>query len=159
MKLLTIVAAAVVALTITVTTTHAQRSTAGPHIGGATGGHGGKRGTIRPCSGLSGPGSCAPGPSIDVGRYIPRPRQALSGGLRLQIRPAHAGVYVDGRYVGPVSKFDGTSQRLPLSPGSHSVVIRASGYEPLEIATLTRVGQTTVYRATLLPSNGLDNQR
>jgi PEGA domain-containing protein len=91
-------------------------------------------------------------PSIDVNRYIPWSNKTLSGGLRLQIRPANAAVYVDGRYAGRVDKFDGNSERLALTPGSHSVVIRAPGYEPLEIDTMTRAGQTTVYRGTLSPS-------
>jgi len=149
MKISTLVTPAVVALTTMATITYAQRSGPGPHIAGPTGGRDGGRGGIQPCSGLHGPGSCSPGPSIDVLRYIQPSNNTPSGGLRLQIRPASAAVYVDGRYAGRVDEFDGNSECLVLAPGSHSVVVRAPSYEPLEIAIVTRAGHTTVYRRTL----------
>lgn len=152
MKPLTFVTAAVVASTIMVTTASTQQFPPRPHIAEPRGGDGWGRGVPTPCSRLLGPGSCAPGPSIDVNRYIPWSRTTPSGGLRLQIRPASAAVYVDGRYAGRVDQFDGNSERLDLTPGTHSVVIRAPGYESLEIETVTRAGQTTVYRGTLSPS-------
>lgn len=152
MKPLTFVTVAVAASAIMATTASDQPFTPRPHIAEPRGGDGGGRGAPTPCSPLLGPGSCAPGPSIDVNRYIPWSRTTQPGGLRLQIRPASAAVYVDGRYAGRVDKFDGNSERLDLTPGSHSVVIRAPGYEPLEIETVTRAGRTTVYRGTLSPS-------
>ncbi len=154
MKLTTlggIVTPAAIALIAMTTMADAQLPVQGPHIPGPIDGRDDGRGGIRPCSSLLGPGSCAPGPSIDVTRYIAPPDNALSGGLRLQIRPASAAVYVDGGYAGRVNQFDGSSERLVLTPGSHSVVVRASGYEPLEIQTRTRAGDTTTYRGTLSP--------
>jgi hypothetical protein len=153
--LATLVTLAAIALIAMATVADAQLPVPGPHIAGPIDSSGG-RGGIRPCSSLLGPGSCLPGPSIDVARYIPPPRNAASGGLRLQIRPASAGVYVDGRYAGRVNEFDGNSERLVLAPGSHSVVVRAPGYEPLEIETRTRAGETTIYRGTLSPSTHHD---
>lgn len=150
--LVTLVTTAAIALIAVATTADAQLPVPGPHIAAPFDGGGGGRGGIRPCSRLLGPGSCSPGPSIDVTRYIPPPKNAASGGLRLQIRPASAGVYVDGRYAGRVNEFDGNSERLALTPGSHLVVVRAPGYEPLEIETRTRAGETMIYRATLSPS-------
>jgi len=90
-----------------------------------------------------------------VTRYIPSSRKtAASGHLRLEIRPSSATVDVDGRVVGRVDKFGGKSEGLALAAGSHVVVIRASGYEPLEIETLTRAGETTTYSGTLARSIG-----
>lgn len=152
MKPLTFVTAAVVATTIVATPANAQHLTPRPHIAKPRDGDGRGRGAPTPCSRLLAPGSCAPGPSIDVNRYIPWSRPTQYGGLRLQIQPASAAVYVDGRYAGRVDQFDGNSERLDLTPGSHSVLIRAPGHEPLEIETVTRAGRTTVYRGTLSPS-------
>jgi PEGA domain len=147
--LVTLVTPAVIALIAIATIADAQLPVSGPPVRGPIDGLGGGRGAIRPCSSLLGPGSCSPGPSIDVTRYIPPPNTAASGGLRLQIRPASAAVYVDGRYAGRVNEFDGNSERLVLTPGSHSVIVRAPGYEPLEIETRTHAGETRIYRGTL----------
>ena len=146
--LVTLVTPAVIALIAIATIADAQLPLSGLHVGRPIDGDRGRRG-MRPCSALRGPGSCAPGPSIDVLRYIPPPRNTSSGGLRLELRPATASVYVDGRYAGRVSEFDGNSERLVLTAGSHSVVVRAPGYEPLEIETVTRAGRTTTYRGAL----------
>lgn len=154
--LVTLVTPAVIALIAIATIADAQLPIAEPHVPGPIDGGGGGRSGIRPCSSLLGPGSCSPGPSVDVTRYIPPPRSAASGGLRLQIRPASAAVYVDGRYAGRVKEFDGNSKRLVLTPGSHSVVVRAPGYDLLEIETRTRAGETTIYRGTLSPSTRHD---
>jgi hypothetical protein len=139
---------AMVALTLIATTAWGQHPMQRPHITGPTGG--GSR--IKPCSRLRTPGSCSPGASTDVIRYIPPPRSAQSGGLRLEIRPASATVSVDGRYAGLVSDFDGDAERLVLTPGSHSLLMQATGYEPLEIVTMTRAGYTTIYRGALSPA-------
>lgn len=54
-----------------------------------------------------------------------------TGSLRLKVKPRHAEVYVDGYLVGSVDEFDGAFQSLPLEAGTHSLEIRADGYEPL----------------------------
>jgi len=149
MKFSRLVTLAVVAIAVTATTSDAQRPLQGPQIG--TGGRDGGRG-IHPCSSLKGPGSCPPGPAIDVTRYIPPSDDTESGGLRLRIRPIMASVFVDGRYAGRVSQFDGNFERLVLTAGSHSVVIRAPKYEPLKIDAEIRAGHTTLYRGALTPA-------
>ena len=152
MKISTFVVPAALAFMFVATATYGQHPTPRPHIGGPAP----NGGEIRPCSALGSPGSCSPGPSVDVTRYIPPPNNNESGAVRLKIHPATAAVYVDGRYAGRVDRFDGDAERLVLKPGSHAVVIRAPGFAPLEIETRTRAGQTTIYCATLsaLPSCG-----
>jgi hypothetical protein len=150
MKRSTLVMSVIVS-TILAATAHAQRAVPAPTVIGPTGGSAGGRQGIRPCSSLQGRGFCSPGPSVDVTRYFPPSDASISGGLRLQIRPSSAAVYVDKRYAGRVDEFDGNSERLVLAPGAHLVVVRAPGYKPLEIETLTRVGHTTVYRGAMSP--------
>ncbi|MBM3769856.1 MAG: PEGA domain-containing protein [Acidimicrobiia bacterium] len=48
--------------------------------------------------------------------------------VRLDIEPRDAQVYVDGYFAGDVDQFDGTFQRLRLSPGQHEIVIYKDGY-------------------------------
>lgn len=54
-----------------------------------------------------------------------------TGSLRLKVKPRHAEVYADGYLVGSVDEFDGVFQSLPLEAGTHSLEIRADGYETL----------------------------
>lgn len=147
MKIPTLVTRFAVALMLIATTTYGQRPAQRPQIPGTAGAGGG----IRPCPALQSPGSCSPGPSVNVARYIPPPNNAQSGAVRLKFRPATAAVYVDDRYAGRVHEFDGDSERLVLSTGSHLIVIHALGHETLEIETRTRAGETSIYRGTLSP--------
>ena len=51
--------------------------------------------------------------------------------LRIQVSPREAQVYVDGYYVGMVDSFDGTFQRLHLSPGEHVIEIFLEGHRTI----------------------------
>jgi hypothetical protein len=67
-------------------------------------------------------------PSIWYAQY-PRYRYAYDeASLRIQVTPRDAQVYVDGYYVGMVDSFDGTFQRLHLSPGEHVIEIFLEGF-------------------------------
>lgn len=72
------------------------------------------------------------------------------GAVRLQVRPRHAEVFVDGYYVGQVDDFDGVFQRLRLEDGAYEIAIEAPGYEPLVFEIRLVPGQTINYRGTLL---------
>jgi len=48
--------------------------------------------------------------------------------VRLQVTPKEAQVYVDGYFVGSVKDFDGTFERVVVSPGEHEVVLYLQGY-------------------------------
>jgi hypothetical protein len=74
-------------------------------------------------------------PSAYFGQY-PYPPYRYGGyydesSLRVQVKPNEAEVYVDGYYMGLVDSFDGTFQRLHLSPGEHLVEIFHDGYRPI----------------------------
>ena len=74
-----------------------------------------------------------------------------TGELRLQVRPRHAEVYVDGYFAGHVDDFDGTFQALRLEEGPYKVEIVAPGYEPLEFDIRIQPGRKITYRGELRP--------
>ena len=55
-----------------------------------------------------------------------------SGRIRLRVEPGHAEVLVDGQTMGKARQFDGSSAVLKVSPGSHTVLLKADGYEDYE---------------------------
>jgi hypothetical protein len=48
--------------------------------------------------------------------------------LRLEVQPKEAEVYVDGYYAGIVDDFNGTFQRLRVTPGEHEIALHLDGY-------------------------------
>ena len=71
------------------------------------------------------------------------------GAVRLQVRPRHADVFVDGYFAGTVDDFDGTFQRLRLGAGPHQIEIHADGYEPFYLDVYVRPGETIKYEGSL----------
>jgi hypothetical protein len=51
--------------------------------------------------------------------------------LRIQVTPRQAEVYIDGYYVGIVDSFDGTFQRLDVTPGEHVLEIFLEGHRTI----------------------------
>jgi hypothetical protein len=52
--------------------------------------------------------------------------------VRVEVHPKEAGVYVDGYYAGIVDDFDGTFQRLHVTPGEHEIEIWLDGYRTMK---------------------------
>jgi hypothetical protein len=74
-----------------------------------------------------------------------------TGEIRLQVRPRHAEVYVDGYFAGHVDDFDGFIQSLRIEEGPHTIEIVAPGYEPLVFNVRIIAGRKIDYRADLVP--------
>jgi hypothetical protein len=74
-----------------------------------------------------------------------------SGGLRLEVEPAAAQVFVDRSYVGLVDDFNGRFHHLDLEAGPHHLEIRADGYEPIAVDVVIQPHRTIRYRAALAP--------
>ena len=73
------------------------------------------------------------------------------GGIALEITPGDAAVYVDGTYVGVVADFDGSTQPLTLTGGTHRIDIEARGFAPLIFDVGVQPGQVIPYRGDLQP--------
>ena len=65
------------------------------------------------------------------GQYRPYRYGYDEASLRVQVTPKQAQVYVDGYFVGTVDSFDGTFQRLHLSPGEHLIEIYLEGHRTI----------------------------
>ena len=73
------------------------------------------------------------------------------GGVALDITPSDADVWVDGQYAGKVQDFDGTTQPLTLTPGTHTIQVQAPGYQPMTVDVGIQAGQVVPYRGDLQP--------
>ena len=73
------------------------------------------------------------------------------GGVRLQMRPRDAQVFVDGHYAGIVDDFDGTFQQLRLEQGAHKIEVRMPGFEDLELDVYVQPGRTINIHQDLRP--------
>jgi len=74
-----------------------------------------------------------------------------TGEIRLQVRPRHAEVYIDGYYAGRVDDFDGFLQALRIEEGPHTIEIVAPGYETLTFNVRIIPGRKIDYRGDLRP--------
>jgi hypothetical protein len=71
------------------------------------------------------------------------------GGVALEITPPDADVYVDGQYAGRVEDFDGTTQPLTLTVGTHRIDVQAPGFRPMTFDVGIQAGQVMPYRGDL----------
>jgi hypothetical protein len=79
------------------------------------------------------------------------PGASAYGGVALDITPPDADVWVDGQYAGKVQDFDGTTQPLTLTPGTHRIEVQAPGYQPMTVDVWIQAGQVVPYRGDLQP--------
>jgi hypothetical protein len=79
------------------------------------------------------------------------PGTTAYGGVALEITPYDADVFVDGQYAGKVQDFDGTTQPLTLSAGTHRIEVQAPGYQPMTVDVGIQPGQVIPYRGDLQP--------
>ena len=71
--------------------------------------------------------------------------------VRILATPKEATVYVDGFYAGLVDDFDGTFQRLPLTPGGHRIELFLEGHRTIKKSLYLQPGSTMKLRETLVP--------
>ncbi len=67
--------------------------------------------------------TCHPAPALAQFRLFDD-----DSGIRFQVTPENAEVFLDGYYVGTVDDFDGMFQRLNLRPGEHDIELYLDGY-------------------------------
>jgi len=77
------------------------------------------------------------------------PGTSAYGGVALEVTPYDADVFVDGQYAGRVEDFDGTTQPLTLTAGTHRIEVQAAGYEPMVVDVGVQPGQVVPYRGDL----------
>jgi hypothetical protein len=80
------------------------------------------------------------------------PAGVETGGLRLEIEPKTAQVFVDGYYAGVVDDFNGHFQHLDLTPGGHRIEVRQPGFQTLTLEPYIQPDHTTDFKAALTPA-------
>ncbi len=67
-----------------------------------------------------------------------------NGTIMVKAVPAYATVEVDGQAMGKAREFDGTSSVLKVTPGKHTVTLKADGYEDFSTQVYISDSQETV---------------
>jgi PEGA domain len=75
-------------------------------------------------------------------------QQASSAYLKTSVNPGRAGVFVDGKYVGPAGNF-GIARKYALPAGQHQIKLVDPRYEELTTTVDLKAGQTTKLAETL----------
>jgi hypothetical protein len=73
---------------------------------------------------------------------------AQNGYLKTSINPGRAGVFVDGKYLGPSANFR-VDRKFALTPGEHEVKLVDPRYEDLITKVTITAGKTTVLRENM----------
>jgi len=81
------------------------------------------------------------GPCPDCPPEGPPLPVALSS-ARMMVKPPETEVYVDGRRLGPVSNFDGFTDRMRIEAGGHELVLYLDGYKTVRQKILFEPGAT-----------------
>jgi hypothetical protein len=72
-------------------------------------------------------------------------------GVRLDVSPKEAQVYVDGYFRGTATDFEGPFKRLRLEPGQRDLVLYLKGYKAVRVPLDIRIGTEPRVRETLAP--------
>jgi hypothetical protein len=73
---------------------------------------------------------------------IPVLCQQNTGYLKTKVNPGRAGVFVDGKYVGPAANF-GIGRKYTVAPGEHEVRLLEPRYEDVVTKVSIQAGKTT----------------
>jgi len=77
-------------------------------------------------------------------------KEGDSGYLKAQVNPGRAGVFVDGKYLGPAANFR-ISRKYPLPAGEHEVRLVDPRFEEYSSTVTIEAGKTTALSQTLKP--------
>ena len=77
-------------------------------------------------------------------------QQAGTAYLKTNVNPGRAGVFVDGKYVGPAGNFR-IGQKYALPPGQHEVKLVDPRYEEFTTTVELKAGKTTKLAEALKP--------
>lgn len=86
------------------------------------------------------------------------PGYAGGSGLRLQVTPRNAEVFIDGYYAGVIDNFDGFFQQLDLPPGEHDLELYLPGYRSVQQRIYLQPGKTFRVRYMMEPLRPGDPQ-
>jgi len=67
---------------------------------------------------------------------------AQDGYIKARGKPGAAGVFVDGKYLGPSERFT-VPEKYPVAPGDHEVVLKDPRYEDFTVKVVVKAHKTT----------------
>jgi hypothetical protein len=73
---------------------------------------------------------------------VPLVAQQGTGYLKTKINPGRAGVFIDGKYVGPAGNF-GVGRKYSVSAGEHEIKLLEPRYEPIVTKVTIQPGKIT----------------
>src|SRR5437764_13916315 len=73
---------------------------------------------------------------------------AETGRLRTEVNPGRAGVFIDGKYVGPAANFK-IARTYEVSPGEHEVRLVEPRYEDYSTKVTITAGKQTVVKTAM----------
>jgi len=74
-----------------------------------------------------------------------------SGYLKVKANPSHAGVFIDGKYVGPASNF-GSARKYAVPAGEHEVILRDPRCQDYTTKVTIVAGKTATISQALQPA-------
>ncbi len=81
---------------------------------------------------------------------IAAPAADENGYIRGRGNPTGAGLFVDGKYVGPAGRFS-VPEKYPVAPGDHEIVLRDPRFEDFTTKVSVRAKKTTKFKYKLKP--------
>ena len=74
---------------------------------------------------------------------------ADTGRLKLEVNPGRAGVFIDGKYVGPAANFK-VGQTYQVVPGEHEIKLEDPRYQEIVKKVTIEAGKKTVMKETMM---------
>jgi hypothetical protein len=75
-------------------------------------------------------------------------QESGTGYLKVKANPDHAGVFIDGKYVGPAANF-GRARKYAVAPGEHEIVLRDPLCQDATTKVTITAGKTSTISQTL----------
>ena len=85
---------------------------------------------------------------LSAAACLPVAGQQTTGYLKTKVDPGRAGVFIDGKYVGPAANFK-VSRKYAVSPGEHEVKLLEPRYEDIVKKVTVQAGKTTKVSETM----------
>ncbi|RPI12273.1 MAG: PEGA domain-containing protein [Acidobacteriales bacterium] len=77
-------------------------------------------------------------------------QQAGGGFLKVKANSGRAGVFVDGKYLGPAANF-ARARKYPVAAGEHELILREPRYQEYKTTVKIEPGKTTTVSQSLQP--------
>ncbi len=73
-----------------------------------------------------------------------------TGQLKTKVHPGRAGVFIDGKYIGPAANF-AVSRTYPVAAGEHELKLVEPRYKDFTTKITIQAGKTTVFKQAMEP--------